>query len=64
MVWFIFRAVYEDLSASVRAVGYVDSMTQAGIALGYIVMIGGTLILAGIAVWAAIGYLRIALRRR
>jgi len=34
--------------------GYVDPLTRMGIALGYIAMIGGTLVFAGIALWAGI----------
>jgi hypothetical protein len=64
IVWFVFHSVYENLSASVKAVGYVDSLTQVGIGLGYLVMIGGTLILAGIALWSAIAYIRLVLRDR
>ena len=62
IVWFIFHGVYENLTASVKAVGYVDSMTQIGIALGYAVMVGGTIALAAIAVRSGILYLRL-LRR-
>jgi hypothetical protein len=64
IVWFVFHAVYENLSAAEKVVGYVDSMTQMGIVLGYVVMIGGTLILAVIAVWCGIAYLRLVLRDR
>ncbi len=63
MVWFVFHAVYANLSATEKAVGYVDSVTQVGIDLGYVAMVGGTLVLAGIAAWSAIAYLRL-LRRR
>jgi len=63
IVWYIFHAVYEDLSASVKAVGYVDSFTQGGIYFGYAVMVGGTLTLAGIALWSAVAYLRATFRR-
>ena len=64
IVWFVFHAVYEDLSASEKAVGYVDSMTQMGIDLGYVAMVGGTLLLGGIAVWSAVAYVRLTLRGR
>jgi hypothetical protein len=63
IVWLVFHAVYEDLTASVKAVGYVDASTQIGIDLGYFVMVGGTLVLAAIALWSAIGYIRLLLRR-
>jgi hypothetical protein len=59
IVWVVFNAVYENLSESEKAIGYVDSLTQTGIALGYVAMVGGTLILAAIAAWAAIAYLRL-----
>ena len=56
--------VYENLSASEEAVGYVDPVTQIGIDLGYVVMVGGTLVLAAIAVWSAVAYIRLVLRGR
>jgi len=58
IVWFVFHAVYVNLNASEKAVGYVDPVTQTGIDLGYVVMIGGTLVLLAIAVWSAVAYLR------
>jgi hypothetical protein len=64
IVWYVFHAVYENLSATEKAVGYVDPLTQMGIDLGYVVMVGGTLVLAGIALWSAIGYVRLVLRGR
>jgi hypothetical protein len=63
VVWFVFRGVYENLSISESAVGYVDPLTQGGIYLGYVVMLGGAIALAAIAIWAAIVYLRLTLRR-
>jgi len=62
IVWFVFHGVYESLTVSERAVGYVDSLTQAGIDLGYFVMVGGTLTLAVIAAWAFYRYIRLVLR--
>ena len=64
IVWYVFHGVYENLSLSEKAVGYVDGMTQAGIDFGYLVMIVGTLALAAIAIWAAVAYLRLVLRNR
>lgn len=64
VVWWIFHGVYEDLTVSAKAVGYVDSMTQAGIDFGYLVMIGGTLVLAAIALRSAFLCLVLLLRRR
>jgi len=63
ILWFIFRGVYENLSVSERAVGYVDPSTQGGIYLGYAVMLGGSIALAVIALWFAIAYIRLILRR-
>jgi hypothetical protein len=62
IVWYVFHTVYANLSASEKVVGYVDPLTQMGIYLGYVAMVGGTLILGGIAVWSAIGYVRARLR--
>jgi hypothetical protein len=64
VVWFAFHGVYENLSAAEKVVGYVDPLTQVGIALGYVAMVGGTLVLAAIAAWSAIAYLRLVLRDR
>jgi hypothetical protein len=52
-VWFVFHGVFENLSATERIAGYVDSITQMGIYLGYAGMFGGTLVFAGLAIWAA-----------
>jgi hypothetical protein len=52
------------LSISEKAIGYVDPMTQMGITLGYWVMIGGTIILAGIAAWSAIQLVRLLIAPR
>ena len=53
VVWWIFHGVYENLTISAKAVGYVDAMTQAGIDFGYLVMIVGTLLLAIVAARSA-----------
>ncbi len=64
IVSYVFHSVYQNLSASEEAVGYVDSATQIGIDLGYIVMAGGALVLACIAIWCAVAYVRLVLRGR
>lgn len=64
IVWFVFHTVYQNMSAAERAVGYVDSTTQMGIVLGYVTMVGGTLVLAGIALWSGMRYLRLMGRSR
>jgi|GEM_PF-1661709 hypothetical protein len=63
LVWWIFHGVYVSLSESVKAVGYVDPTTETGIYLGYVVMVGGTLLLAALAAWSAVAYIRLLLRR-
>jgi len=60
--WFVFHAVYQNLTVSAAAVGYVDPLTQAGIYFGYVVMVGGTFALAVVAAWALYRYLRLILR--
>jgi hypothetical protein len=60
--WFVFHAVYADLTVSAAAVGYVDALTQAGITFGYVVMVGGTIALAAVAAWALYRYIRLILR--
>lgn len=64
IVWWIFHGVYENLTISAKAVGDVDSMTQAGIDFGYLVMIVGTVSLALVAVRSAFICLRLLLRRQ
>jgi hypothetical protein len=64
VVWWIFHGVYENLTISAKAVGYVDPMTQAGIDFGYLVMIVGTVLLAIVAVRSAFICVRLLLRRQ
>jgi hypothetical protein len=63
IVWWIFHAVYENLTVSAKAVGYVDSTTQAGIDFGYLVMIVGTVVLALVALRSAFICVRLLVRR-
>lgn len=63
LVWYIFHGVYQNLTISENAVGYVDPMTQGGIYFGYAIMVGGTLTLAAIAVWSAYRYVRLLMGR-
>lgn len=56
--WLIFHAVFESLTLSEQAMGYVDPLTKMGIDLGYVAMVGGTLVFAGIALWAGVKALR------
>lgn len=62
VTWLVFHGVFVSLSQTETAMGYVDPLTQMGIDLGYIAMVGGTLIFAAIAAWAAVRAL-IARRR-
>jgi hypothetical protein len=64
IVWLVFHSVYQNLSESEKAIGYVDPLTQTGIYLGYFVMFGGTLVLAAIALWSGFQYLRLSFRQR
>ena len=64
IVWWIFHGVYENLTISAKAVGEVDSMTQAGIDFGYLVMIVGTAVLALVALRSAFICVRLLLRRQ
>lgn len=63
IVWFVFHAVYTDLTLSEKAVGYVDPTTRMGIAFGYIAMIGGTLLCAVVALWAGVRLILTLARR-
>lgn len=63
ILWFIFRGVYHNLSIAESAVGYVDPATQGGVYFGYAILLGGALILAAIAVWSAVQYLRLLGRK-
>jgi hypothetical protein len=64
IVWFVFHTVYENMSAAEKAIGYVDSTTQIGIYLGFATMVGGTVVLAAIALWSGVAYLRLMRRDR
>jgi hypothetical protein len=64
VVWAIFHGVFTTLSRTEVAMGYVDPLTQMGIYLGYVAMIGGTLIFGAIAAWAAVRAAGIWLRGR
>ena len=57
--WLVFHGVFVNLSRSVKAMGYVDPVTQMGIDLGYVAMIAGTAIFGAIALWAAVHALRL-----
>jgi hypothetical protein len=63
VVWYVFHGVYVNLSESEKVVGYVDPLTQTGVYLGYVAMVGGTLVLAVLAAWSAIACVRLLLRR-
>jgi hypothetical protein len=62
IVWFSFHGVYFNLTETEKAAGYVDPLTQTLIFLGYVAMVGGTLVLVGIALWAAVGLIRALMR--
>ncbi len=64
LVWYVFHGVYVSLTESVRAVGYVDASTQTGIDLGYVVMVGGTLALALLALRSGFRIVTLLLRQR
>jgi hypothetical protein len=63
-VWFVFHNVFVNLSETERVAGYIDSMTQMGIYLGYVGMFGGTLVFAALALWAAARALGLWLSQR
>lgn len=54
VTWFVFHRVFVALTQTETAMGYVDPVTQMGIDLGYVAMVGGTLVFAAIALWAAV----------
>jgi hypothetical protein len=54
IVWLVFHGVFVNLTLTEAAMGGVDPSTQMGIYLGYVAMVGGTLIFAGIAAWAGV----------
>jgi hypothetical protein len=53
VVWFVFHGVYAGLTQAAATVGYVDSGAQMGIAFSYLMMVGGTFVLAMVALWSA-----------
>jgi hypothetical protein len=62
VVWFSFHGVYANLTLTEKAAGYVDPLTQTLIFLGYVAMVGGTLVLGCIALWAGIRLVHALLR--
>jgi hypothetical protein len=62
VIWFIFHGVYENLSASEQAVGYVEPTTQSGIYFGYFVMLAAIVILTAIGLWSAVKCLFLLVR--
>jgi hypothetical protein len=63
-IYFVFRSISTNLGAAETATGYVDSMTQMGIYLGYAVMVGGTLVFGVLALWAAVRLVGVLAARR
>jgi hypothetical protein len=63
VLWLIFHSVYENLSASERAVGYVDPTTQSGIYFGYFAMLAGIAALAATGIWSAVKCVLLLARR-
>lgn len=61
IVWFVFHSVFVNLTQTEKAAGYVPPVMQMGIDLGYLSMIGGTLVFAALAVWALFRIVRILL---
>jgi hypothetical protein len=64
IIWTIFHFAYVDLSRSAKAVGYIDPMTQVGITLGYWSMLGGSIVLALIALYSAFQAVRLFVTER
>jgi hypothetical protein len=63
-IFLIFHAVYENIEITAKAVGEIDSATSMGLAMGWIAMVGGSGVLAAIAIVAAIRALRVWSRLR
>jgi hypothetical protein len=64
LIFVIFHAVYTNISETAQAVGQIDSTTTTGLAMGWVVMVGGTGVFAVIAIVAGIRALRAWLRLR
>jgi hypothetical protein len=64
LVWVVFHLIYTDLTITSKAVGYVDSGMAMLIAMGYIAMVGGTIVFAGIAAWTGFRALQLWLAGR
>jgi hypothetical protein len=58
LIFLIFHAVYTNIFETAQAVGQIDSSTTIGLAMGWVVMVGGTGVFAVIAIVAAIRALR------
>lgn len=63
IIAFIFKGVYENLTATTQAVGYVEPSTQSGIYFGYFVMLVGIVALGAIGLWSLLKCALLLLRR-
>ena len=57
-IFLIFHAVYTNIAETAQAVGQVAPSTMTGLAMGWVVMVGGTGVVGVIALVAAIRALR------
>jgi hypothetical protein len=58
VIFLIFHAVYTNIFETAKAVGQIDASTTTGLAMGWVVMVGGTGVFAVIAIVAGIRALR------
>jgi hypothetical protein len=58
VIYLIFHAVYTNIFETAKAVGQIDSSTTIGLSMGWVAMVGGTGVLAVIAIVAGIRALR------
>jgi hypothetical protein len=58
VIYLIFHAVYTNIFETAKAVGQIDASTTTGLAMGWVVMVGGTGVFAVIAIVAGVRALR------
>jgi hypothetical protein len=58
VIYLIFHTVYTNIFETAKAVGQIDASTTTGLAMGWVVMVGGTGVFAVIAIVAGVRALR------
>jgi hypothetical protein len=61
---YAFAGVHYNFTLSAQAAGYVDPAWQMGVMLGYVVLLGGAVVSAAVAIWAGVRAAQVATQQR